>query len=63
MAARRTAPKASKAPGARKLSVRRKRVPTITHDDIAVRAYYLHLEGGGDPLENWVRAEREFAAA
>jgi hypothetical protein len=38
-------------------------VPTITHDDIAVRAYYLHLEGGGDPLENWVRAERELAAA
>jgi hypothetical protein len=57
--AKRTESKTSKAPAARKPAVRRKRPPKITHDDIATRAYYLHLEGGHDPLENWVRAERE----
>jgi hypothetical protein len=62
MPAKRTEPKTAK-PAARKPVVRRKRVPKITHDDIAMRAYYIHLEGGPDPLENWVRAERELAAA
>lgn len=59
MPAKRTEPKASKAPAARKPSLRRKRTPVATPDDIAVRAYYLHLEGGLDPQENWLRAERE----
>jgi hypothetical protein len=49
-------------PAARKPVIRRKRAPKVTHDEIAMRAYYLHLEGGHDPLENWVRAERELAA-
>jgi hypothetical protein len=35
----------------------------VTHDDIETRAYYIHLEGGHDPLENWVRAERELVGA
>jgi hypothetical protein len=35
----------------------------VTHDDIATRAYYIHLDGGPDPLENWVRAERELVGA
>ena len=30
---------------------------------VATRAYYIHLEDGGDPLENWLRAERELVAA
>ena len=59
MAAKRTEAKTSKAPAARKPAIRRKRMRTITPEDIAVRAYYLHLEGGPDPLENWVRAEQE----
>jgi hypothetical protein len=61
--AKRTESKTSKAPTPRKPGIRRKRAPQITHDDIAVRAYYLHLEGGHDPFENWVRAERELVGA
>ena len=63
MAAKRTEPKTSKAPADRKSAVRRKRQPKITYDDIATRAYYIHLEGGHDPFENWVRAERELVSA
>jgi hypothetical protein len=63
MPAKRTESKTSKAPAARKPAVRRKRVPapelTVSHEDIATRAYYIHLEGGHDPCENWLRAEAE----
>ena len=35
-----------------------------THDEISERAYFLALEqDGGDELGNWLRAERELAAA
>jgi len=35
-----------------------------TQEEIATRAYFIHLdEGGRDDLENWLRAERELAAA
>jgi len=34
-----------------------------TWDHVAMRAYYIHLEEGGDPTENWLRAERELIAA
>jgi hypothetical protein len=63
MAPKRTEPKTSKAPTARKPALRRKRTVTVTYDDIATRAYYLHLDGGHDPHENWIRAERELADA
>jgi len=67
MPAKRTESKTSKAPAARKPVARRKRVPTpeitVSHEDIATRAYYIHLEGGPDPFENWLRAEAELAAA
>ena len=34
-----------------------------SHDEIADRAYYIHLhEGETDALLNWLRAERELAA-
>ncbi len=36
-------------------------VPTREH--VAERAYYIHLQEGGDPVENWLRAEREFVPA
>jgi hypothetical protein len=62
MAPKRTEPKTSKAPTTRKPVLRRKRTPTITQEDIATRAYYIHLEGGHDPFENWIRAERELVA-
>jgi hypothetical protein len=67
MPAKRTESKTSKAPAARKPAVRRKRVPapeiTVSHEHIATRAYYIHLDGGHDPFENWLRAEAELATA
>ena len=35
----------------------------LTWEHVATRAYFIHLEDGGDPLENWLRAERELVAA
>jgi len=35
-----------------------------THEQIALRAYHIFLERGsvpGDPMEDWLRAERELA--
>ena len=37
----------------------RKKPVEVTIDHIATRAYFIHLEEGGDPHENWIRAERE----
>ena len=35
-----------------------------THGEISERAYFIALEqGGADELGNWLRAERELAAA
>ena len=34
------------------------------HEEIAERAYFIHLERGScDELANWLRAERELKAA
>jgi len=67
MPAKRTESKTSKAPAARKPAIRRKKaapaVVTVSYEDIATRAYFLHLEGSHDPFENWIRAERELVAA
>ena len=54
---RKSAPKAAKAPKAPK-------TPSAVRPDddmIRVRAYEIHVERGyqGDPLEDWLRAERE----
>ena len=36
----------------------------VSHEQIALRAYELHLLGAGaDPMENWLRAERELVEA
>jgi hypothetical protein len=36
----------------------------VTHEQIALRAYELHLLGAGaDPVDNWLRAERELVTA
>jgi hypothetical protein len=53
-------------PAAKRVSLRkpktRRRKPT--HDEICVRAYFIHLEApGSDELGNWLRAERELIAA
>jgi hypothetical protein len=42
---------------------RRDTRPVVTHDQIAARAYQLHLEGNGDAFANWLRAETELATA
>ena len=37
-----------------------------TSDEIAVRAYHIYLErggGDGDPLDDWLQAERELTQA
>jgi len=37
-----------------------------TQDEIALRAYHIYLEregAGGDPLEDWLQAERELTEA
>jgi hypothetical protein len=56
---------ATKKPAAKRTVTRRaKKTEAIqpielNWDNVATRAYYIHLEEGGDPLENWLRAERE----
>ena len=56
---------ATKKPAAKRTVTRRtKKTEAIqpielNWNDVATRAYYIHLETGGDPLENWLRAERE----
>lgn len=68
MAAKRTESKTSKAPAVRKPAIRRKKAAAASaivppsYDDIATRAYFIHLEGGHDPFENWLRAETELTA-
>ncbi len=59
---------AAKTPAARKTVTRRKKVEStqpieLSWDHVATRAYYIALESGGDPIENWLRAERELVAA
>jgi hypothetical protein len=42
----------------------RRRAAAVSHDQIAARAYEIHLSGaGGDPVEHWLRAERELVGA
>jgi len=40
--------------------------PALSHDDIAARAYQIYQERGytpGDPMQDWLQAERELAVA
>lgn len=51
-------PEAAATAAPRRRGTRRTGAPT--HDQIAERAYYLHLdEPAGDEVERWLRAERE----
>jgi hypothetical protein len=61
---------ATKKPAATKRTVTRRTTKktaeepiVLTWEHVATRAYYIHLDEGGDPIENWLRAEREFVAA
>ena len=60
---------APKKTAAKKIATRRTKKTEATEpivlnwEHIATRAYYISLEDGGDPLENWLRAEHELALA
>lgn len=55
---------ATKSPRKRTITSRAKRrARKPKHVAIAERAYYIHLEEGGNELSNWLRAERELTAA
>jgi hypothetical protein len=41
----------------------RKKKAEVTFEHIAARAYFIHLQEGGDPQSNWLRAERELVPA
>jgi hypothetical protein len=53
-------------PAAKRTVTRRTKKATepivLKWEHVATRAYYIHLEEGGDPIENWLRAERELVA-
>jgi hypothetical protein len=58
---------ATKKPAAKKATTtRRTKKATepivLTWEHVAERAYYIHLEEGGDAHENWLRAEQELVA-
>jgi hypothetical protein len=57
---------ATKKPAAKKATTTRRTKKTepivLTWEHVATRAYYIHLEEGGDPNENWLRAEQELVA-
>jgi hypothetical protein len=67
----RAAKRAAKAGAAKRATglTRRRRTTApapapITHEQIALRAYEIHLEGSeGDALAHWLRAERELVGA
>jgi hypothetical protein len=53
-------------PAAKKTVTRRtkKTEPIVLNwEHIAERAYYIHLDEGGDEVANWLRAEQELIAA
>ncbi len=53
-------------PAAKRTTTRRtKKVEetiVLSWEHVATRAYYIHLEEGGNADENWLRAERELVA-
>jgi hypothetical protein len=48
-----------KTPAARKPTLRKKKIVAPSREQIEFRAYELSLEGHGDTMANWLRAERE----
>jgi hypothetical protein len=60
---------ATKKTAAKKLTTRRTKKTeatepiVLTWEHVATRAYYIHLDEGGDAAENWLRAERELVVA
>jgi hypothetical protein len=56
-------------PAAKKTTTRRTKKTeatepiVLTWEHVATRAYYIHLEEGGEAHENWLRAEHELVVA
>jgi hypothetical protein len=53
-------------PARKRIVSRKPKAPPAkpSHDDISIRAYFLHLEAPeADEVGNWLRAERELAPA
>jgi hypothetical protein len=59
---------ATKKPAAKKATTTTRRTKKVTEpivftsEHVAERAYYIHLEEGGDATQNWLRAEQELVA-
>jgi len=59
---------ATKKPAAKKVTTTRRTTKkasepiVLTWEHVATRAYYIHLEEGGNAVENWLRAEQELVA-
>jgi hypothetical protein len=49
----------TKAAAVKRTVTRRKKQPAVSEEMIATRAYFLHLETGGNAFENWLQAERD----
>ena len=64
---RKTTEAAATKPVAKRTVTRRKKkaeeTVVLTWEHVAERAYYIHLDEGGDPVGNWLRAEQELAVA
>ena len=58
-AAATTKPAVKKAPTTPRTTKKATEPIVLTWEHVAERAYYIHLEEGGDPTDNWLRAERE----
>ena len=58
-AAATTKPAVKKAPTTRRTTKKATEPIVLTWEHVAERAYYIHLEEGGDPTDSWLRAERE----
>ena len=53
---------AAKKPATRRTTKKATEPVVLTWEHVATRAYYIHLEEGGDAVENWLRAEHELVA-
>jgi hypothetical protein len=53
-----------KAAAPKKAAAVKKAAPVaVPHENIAVRAYFISLEGGDDAFQNWLQAEQEMLVA
>ena len=62
-AAATTKPAATRRTVTRRTTKKETETIVLDWEHVATRAYYIHLYEGGDPVENWLRAERELVAA